>query len=117
LPVEAMLTVPGATRELAHEVSRLAPFGAGNDEPTFVLPRTRVVRMDRIGKEGATVRAFVEGEDGGVRLKALLFRATAAMAQAFEDRASRLHLAGHLRAEQWNGSETTSFIVTDAALA
>jgi len=118
LPVEAMLTVPGATMDLAREVSRLAPFGAGNDEPTFVLPRTRVVRSDRIGKDGATIRAFIEGEGGGARLKALMFRAgEGALGQAFTQPSARLHLAGHLRAESWNGSENLSFVVTDAAVA
>ncbi len=118
LSVEAMLTVPGATMDLARDVRRLAPFGAGNEEPTFVLPRARVVRSDRIGKEGGTIRAFVEGEGGGPRLKALLFRAGSGdLARAFENPAVPLHLAGHLRAESWNGSESVSFIVTDAALA
>jgi len=118
LPVEAMLTVPGATMELARELSRLAPFGAGNEEPTFVLPRTRVVRSDRIGKDGATIRAFIEGEGGGARLKALVFRAgDGALGRAFAQPSARLHLAGHLRTEHWNGSESVSFVVTDAAVA
>jgi GNAT superfamily N-acetyltransferase len=34
-----------------------------------------VVRADRVGREGATIRVFVEGEGGGPRLKAMLFRA------------------------------------------
>jgi len=118
LPVEAMLTVPGATMDLARELSRLAPFGSGNEEPTFVLPRTRVLRADRIGKEGGTIRAFIEGEGGGARLKTMIFRAgDGALAAAFAQPSTRLHLAGHLRAEHWNGSETVSFVVTDAAVA
>ena len=118
LAVEAMLTVPAATLTLARELSRLAPFGAGNEEPTFVLPRARVVRADRIGKDGATIRAFVEGEGGGPRLKSVMFRAgDSALGQAFGQPGAPLHLAGHLRAESWNGRETVSFIVTDAAVA
>ncbi len=75
LAVEGALAVPGATAELAREVARLAPFGAGNEEPLFVLQRARVVRADRVGREGGSIRAFVEGEGGGPRLKAMLFRA------------------------------------------
>jgi single-stranded-DNA-specific exonuclease len=73
--------------------------------------------VDRLGNDGNTVRAFVEG-DGG-RVKALLFRAgEGPLAQALTDRAGGLlHLAGHLRAEVWNGSESASFIVQDASLA
>ena len=28
-----------------------------------------------------------------------------------------LHMAGHLRAEEWNGSVTPGFFISDAALA
>jgi single-stranded-DNA-specific exonuclease len=119
LAVEAALAVPGATTELAQQLQRLAPFGNGNDEPVFVLQRVRVVRADRIGREGATIRAYVEGEGGGPRLKAMLFRAReGALADALLGRTgTALHLAGHLRAEEWNGSVTAGFIISDAAPA
>jgi len=76
-----------------------------------------VVRADRVGREAATIRAFVEGEGGGPRLKAVMFRAREGpLAAALLGRgAVPLHLAGHLRAEEWNGSSSASFIVTDAA--
>ena len=118
LPVEGTLSVPGATVELARHVGRLSPFGAGNEEPAFVLPRARVVRADRIGREGATIRAWLQGEGGGPSLKALLFRGKdGPLAEAMLARGPPLHLAGHLRAEEWNGTITASFFVADAALA
>ena len=106
LVVEGALTVGGATVELAQQLERLAPFGHGHEEPVFVLTRARVVRADRIGKDGATVRAFVDGEDGGGRLKAMLFRAgEGVLAEALLARRGALHLAGHLRAGEleWGG--------------
>ncbi len=75
LIVEGTLAVSGATTEVARHLERLAPFGAGNEEPTLVLHRARVVRADRVGREATSIRAFVEGEGGGPRLKAMLFRA------------------------------------------
>jgi single-stranded-DNA-specific exonuclease len=119
LTVEAAIAVPGATVELAGHVGRLAPFGAGNEEPTFVLHHARVVRADRVGREGATIRAYVEGEGGGPRLKAMLFRARdGALTDAMLARdGAPLHLAGHLRAEEWNGSVSAGFAISDAAPA
>jgi len=118
LPVEGTLAVPGATVDLAQQLARLSPYGNGNEEPVFVLPRAQVVRADRIGKEGATIRAYVQGEGGGPRLKTLLFRARdGALADALLARSAPLHLAGHLRAEEWNGSITAGFFIADAALA
>jgi single-stranded-DNA-specific exonuclease len=120
LAVEASLTVAGATAELARQIERLAPFGPGNEEPTLVLHRARVVRADRVGREAGAIRAFVEGEAGGPRLKAMMFRAReGALADALLARADGvpLYLAGHLRAEEWNGSVTPCFVVTDGAIA
>jgi single-stranded-DNA-specific exonuclease len=118
LMVEGVLTVAGATAELAGAVERLAPFGNGNEEPVFAVSRARVARADRVGRDAATIRAFVEGEGGG-RLKAMLFRAReGAVADALLARDGvPLHLAGHLRAESWNGSEAACFVIADAALA
>ncbi len=116
LPVEASIVVPGATVELASHIGRLAPFGAGNEEPIVVLRHVRVVRADRVGRDGATIRAYVEGEGGGPRLKAMLFRARdGALPEAMLAREGMLHLAGHLRAEEWNGTTSAGFAVSDAA--
>jgi single-stranded-DNA-specific exonuclease len=117
LAVEGSIGVGGCTTDLAAHLQRLAPFGSGNPEPTLVLPRARVVRADRVGKEAATIRAFVVGEGGEGRLKAVMFRAKEGpLADALLGRTGApLHLAGHLRAEAWNGAVTASFIMTDAA--
>ncbi|WPB87399.1 single-stranded-DNA-specific exonuclease RecJ [Sediminicoccus rosea] len=116
--LEGALNVRGATAELAESIGRLAPFGAGNDEPAFGIARARVVKAGRVGKEGATIRAFLEGEDGG-RLKAICFRAKEGpLAEALlAQGGAPLTLAGHLRAETWNEQTSASFFVTDAARA
>ncbi len=119
LAIEGTLAVGGATTDLARQVERLAPFGAGNEEPLLVLHRARVLRADRVGREANTIRAYVEGEDGGQRLKAMMFRAKdGPIADALLNRdRPPLHMAGHLRAEEWNGSVTPGFFISDAALA
>jgi single-stranded-DNA-specific exonuclease len=117
LPVEGTLAVPGATVDLAQQIDRLAPFGHGNEEPVFALPRARVVKADRIGKDGNTIRAYLEGEGGGPRLKAMLFRAEdSPLATALLERGAPLHIAGTLRAEEWNGQTTASLFIRDAAI-
>ena len=117
LVVEGALAVSGATAELAAQVGRLAPFGAGNEEPIFVLRHARVVRADRVGREGTVIRSFIEGEGGGPRLKAMLFRARdGALAERLMGRDGvPLHLAGQLRLEEWNGTTSVGFAIVDAA--
>lgn len=118
LAIEGVMTPRGATVQVAEHLSRLAPFGQGNDEPLLVMSHARVSKADRIGKDGGTIRAIIEGEGGG-RLKTLLFRAkTGPLAEALMDTGRRpLHLAGYLRAEEWNGTVSASFILQDAAWA
>jgi single-stranded-DNA-specific exonuclease len=119
LSVEGTLAVPGATAELAQHLARLAPFGAGNEEPVLVLQRARVLRADRVGRDGTAVRAFIEGEGGAGRLKAMLFRAREGALTDMLCGASGLaiHLAGHLRAEAWNGVVSPCFVIADGAAA
>ena len=116
LIIEATVAVAGAGVDLAGDIASLAPFGPGNEEPVIALPRARVVRADWIGKDGNTLRAIVEGEGGSGRIKAMLFRAAGTpLGQALATPGAPLHLAGHLRAEEWNGITTACLILTDAA--
>ena len=117
LVVEGSANVQGCTMELAASLARLAPFGNGNEEPVLALARCRVVRAERIGRELTTIRAFLEGEGGGPRLKAVMFRAKDGplAAALLERHAAPLHVAGHLRAEEWQGRTSASFIIADLA--
>jgi single-stranded-DNA-specific exonuclease len=117
--VEACISTGGATLELALNLAKLAPFGTANEEPVIAVPDVRVVKCDRLGNDGNTLRAFVQSEGGGPRLKTLLFRAgDGAIGRALEGRSgTRLHLAGHVRAETWNGNTSVGFCIENAALA
>lgn len=118
LPVEGTVNVAAATAEFAGHVNRLAPFGAGNDEPVFAVRRARVARADRVGREGGTVRVHLEGEGGIGRLKAVCFRAKdGPLASLLLGAAggAPVHLCGTLRAESWNGSVSVCLHVQDGA--
>jgi single-stranded-DNA-specific exonuclease len=116
IAVEGVLAPAAAGAELAREVARLAPFGAGNEEPVFALARARVVKADRVGREGATIRAFLEGEDGA-RVKALAFRAKdGALAEALLNSGGvPLHWCGALRFEEGPRGPSSYLLVQDAA--
>jgi single-stranded-DNA-specific exonuclease len=116
--LDVSVTVSAATISLAEQLVRLAPFGNGNAEPILMLPHARILRADRVGREGTTIRAWIEGEGGGARLKGVMFRTPEGpLAESLLSRRAPLHLAGHLRREEWNGQETASFFILDAALA
>ncbi|MHB1304300.1 MAG: single-stranded-DNA-specific exonuclease RecJ [Acidiphilium sp.] len=115
LMLDGAVAVAGATEATTEQIARIGPFGAGNEEPIFVVPHVLVCKADRIGRTGTTIRAFVQGEAGG-RLKAVLFRAKDdALATALLNGGAKLHLAGHLRAERWNGRTSVCLTILDAA--
>jgi single-stranded-DNA-specific exonuclease len=115
LDVDAALQPKAATTDLLNMLERMGPFGAGNAEPRFVLPNVRLAYADPVGS--GHLRLQIEGADGA-RLKAIAFRAFESelghrLASA---RGMRLHLAGHLRRDTWQGRDNVQLIVEDAAL-
>lgn len=116
LCIDGILSLRGATTEIASQLARLGPFGAGHEEPVIAISRVRAVKTERIGRDGNTLRVILQGEDGG-RLRGLVFRAAdKAFAALLEDRAMPvLHVAGQLRCEQWQGQDMLSFFISDAA--
>ncbi|XAO72438.1 MAG: single-stranded-DNA-specific exonuclease RecJ [Acetobacteraceae bacterium] len=116
MPIDAVMPLRGAHAALAHEIARLAPFGAGNDEPVLAIPRLRCVKCDRIGRDGNTLRVIMQDESGN-RLKGLVFRAAdKAFCALLEDRSMKpLHIAGHLKCDMWQGQENLTFFICDAA--
>ncbi|TDQ83177.1 exonuclease RecJ [Dongia mobilis] len=116
LDLDAALQPGAASNDFVGALERMGPFGAGNAEPRFALPNVRLAFADIVG--GAHLRLQVEGADGQ-RLKAIAFRAAENELGALltTARGSRLHLAGHLRRDTWQGRDSVQLIVEDAALA
>lgn len=50
--------------ELVAELQKLEPYGAGNEEPIFLLPEVRVVEAAKLGAEGKHLRLTVWDQNG-----------------------------------------------------
>jgi single-stranded-DNA-specific exonuclease len=116
LDLDAALQPGAATPEFLSQVELLAPFGSGNAEPRFALTAVRVLRADMAGE--AHVRCIVQGTDGK-RLKAIAFRSLEnGLGKALlTPGGAALHLAGHLRADRWQGRDEVQLLIDDAAPA
>ncbi len=117
LNVDGALAAMAATPELVALLERLAPYGTGNPEPRFVLPNLRILRADIVG--GQHVRCIL-GEGGGAgRLKSIAFRCLESeLGPALLNGQGRgFHVAGHLRADTWQGRNEVQLLIDDAALA
>lgn len=117
LRIDGALSLGGLSWSLIAQLERLAPFGAGNAEPRFVLPAVTIAYAAAMGRGHLRLRLT---DHGGRAADAIAFRAgdgavVDALAQAHAA-ATPLHLAGHLRADRWQGSRRLRFVVEDAAL-
>lgn len=116
LAVDAVASCAGSTPALIDEIARLGPFGAGNAEPLVALADVRVAFADVVGRDH--VRLQLQGGDGA-RLDAIAFRsANAPLGQGLlAARGKVVHVAGYLRADEWNGRRRVRLQVEDAASA
>ena len=116
LELQGIVSAAGATPSLVAEIGRAGPFGAGNPEPVLAAPDMRVAFADTVGH--GHVRLGLQGPEG-TRLNAIAFRAVGSpLGEALlKSRGARIHAAGTLKAERWNGKERVQLHLQDAAAA
>jgi single-stranded-DNA-specific exonuclease len=105
--IDAVVSARDLTLDLAEELSRLAPFGLGNPEPTLLVPATEAVAPATVG-EGKHLRFRVRqhGRDAGTAI---------AFGQGTQiDRlraAGRFDVAFRLKENHWNGTVAPQLVV------
>jgi single-stranded-DNA-specific exonuclease len=111
--IDALIGTGGADRALFDDFQRLAPFGPGNPEPVFALADTRVERA--FAMRGGHLRCELVDGAGG-RVKAVAWRvADTEVGRRLLMAGSALHVAGKLKADDWNGRRGVQFEVEDVA--
>ena len=116
LKIDAALSARGATVPFVEDFERAGPFGAGNPQPMFAFPAHKAKFTEVVGA-GGHVR-FQLTSDDGARLKAMAFRAAAtplgdALLTAGND--AKLHIAGTLSLDHYQGRAEVQLRVTDVA--
>ncbi len=116
LSVDAAMTAGAATPALAHRLEAAGPFGSGNPEPVFALPRHRLAEVFPVGVGHLRLRA-VAGDGQGV--EAIAFRAVGKpLGEALiRLKGAPAHLAGALAVNRYGGRERAQLRVLDVAEA
>jgi single-stranded-DNA-specific exonuclease len=114
LAIDSAVTAAAATPALVQAIERAGPYGAGNPEPVFVLPRHRLVDVMPVGADHLRLRA-VAGD--GAAIEGIAFRAAdkplgAALKRL---RGGPVHLAGALTINRYGGREKAQLRLLDAA--
>lgn len=113
LRIDALVSPAAATVDLVDEIEKLGPFGIGAPQPVFAIEGVRATGVRRVG---ANHLKFV-AEDGGGRLECIAWRAAdTPMGEALEG-GGLVHVAGKLKADEWNGRRRVQMDVMDVAAA
>jgi single-stranded-DNA-specific exonuclease len=115
LAIDGALSAAGAVAGLIEHVEALAPFGAANPEPRFAFPGLQVAHVEPVGS--GHLRATLADPLGPARLKAIAFRVGDGPLGQFlaASRGRAIHVAGHLRRDDYRGGNAVQLIIDDAA--
>jgi single-stranded-DNA-specific exonuclease len=116
LAIDAALAAAAATPELLHAVDAAGPYGSGNPEPVFALPRHRVEGVTPVGADHVRFRAVAAD---GRSVDGIAFRAAGKpLGRGLRDlQGGVAHLAGALTLDRYGGRERVRLRLLDAAPA
>jgi single-stranded-DNA-specific exonuclease len=113
LEIDAAISASGCDRALFDAFQALAPFGPGNPEPTFVAADVRIERA--MAMRGGHIRCTLTDTYGG-RLKAVAWRCEdTELGRRLMAEGGLVHVAGRLRADDWQGRAGVQFEIDDIA--
>ena len=112
--IDAAVSASGATVELIELLDRAGPYGAGHPRPTFAVPGHEVTEARTVGRNHVMVR--LRGPDGG-RLRGIAFRAADSPLgdRLMQSIGTKLHVAGKLERDDYNGRTSAVLHIDDAA--
>jgi single-stranded-DNA-specific exonuclease len=115
LKIDGAISAGGADVGLVELLARAGPFGAGNPEPVLALPAHTLAYVDPVGENH--IRARLKS-DGGKFVSAIAFRAASTpLGRALiENRGRKVHVAGGLAIDRWQGTERVQMRVLDMAV-
>lgn len=116
LKVDGLLMPSAATVELLSQIESAGPFGAGASAPRYVFSDVAISFAKRVGETHLKLRF---GDALGNSLDAIAFGAfDSELGPALENHGGRrVHLAGKLDLNVWNGRQSVQLRLDDAAWA
>ncbi len=116
--VDLVLECKSLTMDLANEIEKLGPFGAGNHKPKIILKNVVIIKADIVGKNQNNLRMII-ADDYVSKLSsgivAMAFRVTREdkIFSLLSKKGQKFNLLGELNINRWQGKESIQFIVED----
>jgi len=110
LPIDAELQAEAVNLELAIELNRLEPFGAGNPRPVFVTRNLRIMSEPRVMKD-RHLKMFLIGETGRP-VEAVWWNCMERLKQT-PDRNTCIEVAYTIETNRWQGQTRMQLNIED----
>lgn len=116
--VDLVLECGSVTVDLAKEIEKLGPYGAGNHKPKIILKNVAIIKSDLIGKDKNHIRCIIAGDNFlnlSTGIPAMLFRIDKeeVLYSALSKAGKKVHLLGEISINRWMGHEKVQFIIED----
>lgn len=117
LKVDAIIHPKAVNLDSLSILNEVAPFGAGNPSPVFVLSDVIIDYAERI-KGGPHIRLQIKSRDGS-SLRAMVFGADdSGLSESLLTGGNQpVHIAGQIKRNEWNGRVSADFHILDIARA
>jgi single-stranded-DNA-specific exonuclease len=115
----AELTTNAVNLELMEELTKLEPYGAGNNEPIFKFSNLFVLKADIVGGKHARLLLVPSKESYGSKpLSAIAFNVVHSSMQDifFNKKPLDISVIGSLKLNQWQGKQRIQLQVRDVIL-
>ena len=116
LKVDGILSASSANHDLLTLLNQLEPYGAGNPEPLFVIPRLRIKYSSVVGEQH--IKCSLIGADS-TTIEGIAFRAVDRKigTELLKRDGLPLHVLGKVRGNNWQGRTKVQLVIEDLARA
>lgn len=116
IKVDALIAPGAVSQAIIDVIDVVGPYGAGNPQPIFGFSDLRIAYAERV--RGGHVRCAFEDGVGG-RLSGICFQADQSGLSdiLLDPNAPRVHVAGRLKANSWQGRQKVDLQLVDLAIA
>ena len=97
------------------KINSLAPFGAGNTEPRFLIENLKVVNSKIIAEKH--IKSVLVGPDSSI-IKTITFNSidTVLSSYLLKKNTKTLNIVGKLSLNEWRGQKNVEFIIDDISV-
>jgi len=112
LYIDTIIAPSALNEKFYQEVSCLAPFGAGNSEPKFVIENIKVISSNIVADNH--IKSILIGKDGST-FKAFSWNAMNTPLEHFLDKKNKktMNIVGKMRLNEWRGKKNIEFMIED----